>query len=310
MLRSIRVLGWTLGMLCAAGVVAGPAQAEPGLLLVAHGSPSPAWNKPVLALGDQVARQVRETGQFKAVRTAMMEFVQPDVPAGIAELEAAGCDRIIAVPLFVAPSGHTHFDVPAVLGVYSSPTTAATLREEGAKAARPKVPVVVTQTLAEGDVLTQYALAQTRKLSKKPADEALVLLAHGDPDHHQLVERMVRQIATACCGATGVGYADWAYIGVGQGYQAHGLGTIQRALENKKRVLVVGLYVSSSAEQIHKRAMRTPQEGHGGHGAADPLAGKEVVFSSEPIVAQPELAAWILKAASEAVEPAPAAAGE
>lgn len=113
------------------------AMAETGLLLIAHGAPSSKWNKPVIEFGNRVAKEAIKDGKFKAVRTAMLEFTEPDVPTAVAELEAAGCDSIVAVPLFIAPSGHSHFDVPAALGIYSSPRIKAIIAEEGGRLARP-----------------------------------------------------------------------------------------------------------------------------------------------------------------------------
>jgi hypothetical protein len=279
-----------------------PASADPGLLLVAHGSPSASWNKPVLDFGSRVAEQVRKHGRFQAVRTAMLEAAQPDVPTAVAELEAAGCDRIIAVPLFVAPSGHTHFDVPAVLGLYTSPRAVAALAEERAQAARPRVPIMLTQTMSEGDVLQEYASAQVRKLSRSPRDEALVILAHGDPEHHLLVDRLMRRVTTHCCGAAGIGYGDWAYVGVGQEYPTHGMAAIQSALQKKQRVLVVGLYLASSAQRIHQRSAATVHDmTHQRQPDAPQFHGRDVVFSSEPIVEHPGLLRWVESAANAAL---------
>ena len=133
---------WTmLPLMVVLGGARSQAIADPGLLLIAHGSPNAEWNKPLLDFGRRAAEEAGKGGRFKAVRTAMLEAAKPDVPTAVAELEAAGCDRIVAVPLFVAASGHTHFDVPAALGLYWSETTAAALAAEGAKPARPKVPI-------------------------------------------------------------------------------------------------------------------------------------------------------------------------
>jgi sirohydrochlorin ferrochelatase len=287
-----------------AGLAAAPAHAAPGLLLVAHGSPSPEWNRPVLEFGRRAGAEIVKRGRFLAARTALLESAQPDVPSAVAELEAAGCDRIVAVPLFIAPSGHTHFDVPAVLGLYSSPKTAATLAAEQAQAARPRVPIILTHTLSEGGLLEQYALAQVRALSKSPKDEALVILAHGDPDHQLLVDRLLRQVVTRCCGEAGIGYGDWAYIGVGQEYLSQGLPAIQAAAQKKPRVLVVGLYLASSAQRIHERsAARAHAVAHGGEAHGAPVHGLDVVFSGEPIVTHPDLAAWVEAAANAAIAP-------
>lgn len=277
------------------------AQAEPGLLLIAHGSPSPEWNKPVLDFGRRVAEEVKKNGRFKAVRTAMLESASPNVPTAVAELEAAGCDHIVAVPLFIAPTGHTHFDVPAVLGIYSSPRTTAALAHEGAAAARPKVPIVLTQTMSEGDVLRKYVVDQVRKLSRSPQEEAVVLLAHGDPEHALLAERLMRRLATSCCGATGTTYGDWAFIGVGQEYLSHGVPAIQTALEHKKRVIVVGVYLSSSASKIHQRCVAALRQ----RGAKTELFENDsVLLSNEGIIGHPEALGWVLNAADAALAPA------
>jgi len=296
---------WALGALAVMiGVAAtqSPALADPGLLLIAHGSRSAEWNKPVLDFGGQVAEEVKKTGRFKAVRTAMLEAAKPDIPTAVAELEAEGCDRIIAVPLFVAPSAHTHFDVPAVLGIYTSPRTSRVLVQEGAQAARPKVAITVTQTMSEGQVLPKYALDQVRKLSKSPKEEALVILAHGDPEHQLLADRLMRQVTTYCCGEAGIGYGDWAFIGMGQEYLSHGVPAIRTALEHKKRVLVVGLYVASSAAKIHRRVVAMQQPGK----EFDPFRGKEVIFSDEAIIGHPDSLRWVLDAAQGGISPVPA----
>lgn len=281
---------------------ASTAWADPGLLLIAHGAPRPEWNAPVLEFGRKVAEEAKRTGRFKAVRTAMLEAVQPDVPTSVAELETEGCDRIVAVPLFIAPTGHTLFDVPAVLGNYSSPEIKAALAKEGGAVARSKVPITLTQTLDEA-VLSSYALDQVRKLSNSPADEAIVLLAHGDEDHHRLVDGLLRRIATYCCGRAGIDYGDWAYVEVGQSYLKEGVPAIMKAAAQKKRVLVVGLYVSSSAMSIHQRGTK------GLHSTPPAIArffkGHEVAFSKEGVVAHPDALGWVLKAAQSALEPPP-----
>jgi len=277
-----------------------PAVAEPGLLLVAHGSPSPEWNKPVLDLGTRVAEEVQKRGGFKAVRTALLESAKPDIPTAVAELESAGCDHIIAVPLFIAPTGHTHFDVPAALGIYSSPRTSAVLAEEGATAARPKIPITLTQTLSEDEMLLAYALREVRKLSKTPKEEALIVLAHGDPEHNLLAERLMRRITTYCCGEAGIGYGDWAFIGVGQEYLAHGVPAITTALKHRKRALVVGIYLSTSVARIHQRRVSGSQHGRPD---ADPFTGQDVVLSEGAIIQHPDFLGWVLDAAYAATSP-------
>lgn len=282
-------------------LTSGMALAKPGLLLVAHGSPQPEWNKPVLDFGKRVAEAAKRGGEFSAVRVGLLESAQPDIPTALAELESAGCDRVIAVPLFVADSGHTHFDVPAALGVYASPRTARIMAAEGATPARPKVPITMTNTLAEGDLLRRFALDEVKKLSRSPKEEAIVVLAHGDPEHNLLVDRLMRDITSYCCGEAAINDADWAYIGVGQEFLSQGMGAILAAAERKKRVIVVGIYVSTSAAKIQKRVTKP---GHHGQPATGALAHRDVVFAEGAIVDHPQFLNWVLDSARAALAPA------
>lgn len=273
---------------------------KPGLLVIAHGSPSPAWNEPVLKLGAEIARTAMETGRFGAVRTALMEFSEPSIPTAVAELEAFGCSRIIAVPLFVMSTGHTHFDVPAVLGLYSSARTDEHVEEHGG-AVRCRIPITLTETMSEDErLLPQYALQEVEKLSTSSSEEAIVFLAHGDPDHELLCERVMRRIASYCCARTGIEYADWAYIGVGQEFASKGLPVIRRAAERKQRVLVVGLYVASDAQRIRDRALKADTRSHGERETV--ISGSEILFSRDGIISCPLVVNWVVESACAAVE--------
>lgn len=288
-----------MAVICGFGLASGMASADPGLLIVAHGSPSASWNEPVLQLEKKVGENIHPGSAFRAVRTAFLEFAKPDVPTVLEELERAGCDRIVAVPLFIASSGHSHFDVPAVLGVYDSPSIRAMIAEEGGRMAVPKVPVVLAGTMAEGDCLDAFALEEVRALSKSPKEEGIVFLLHGDGGHSGLIEDMMRRIATRCCGEAGISYADWASIGVGQEYGVRGIPAIQRALEHRNRVLVVGLYVSLSAKRIHERAMQGLTD-HAGRPKADPFKDQDVAFSDKALISSPVTLKWVIDSALHA----------
>jgi hypothetical protein len=276
------------------------AAADPGLLIIAHGARSESWNDPVLEFGEKVAREAIKQGRFKAVRTAMLEAAQPDVPRAVAELEAAGCDRIVAVPLLIAPSGHSHFDVPTVLGIYCSAEVNAAIEEEGGAVARPKVPIILTQTI-DAETLCAFAADQVRQLSRNADEEAVVVIAHGDADHHGLVDNLMRRITTYCCGQAGIDYGDWAFVEVGQSYIQEGIPSIVEAARHKKRVLVVGMYVSSSARTIHERAMgRTPDASSR---FARFFQEHDVEFSTQGVVTHPDAVRWVLETADRALRP-------
>ncbi len=276
------------------------AHAEAGLLIIAHGSPMPEWNQPVIELGEKVAAQIEKDGKFSAVRTVFLEFAQPDIVWGITELENAGCDRIIAVPLFIAPSSHTHFDVPAVLGIYTSAEIKSIIADEGGRIANPKVPITLTHTLDESDLLQRFALDEVRTLSENPGHEAIIIIMHGCDDHDNLVTRKALRVASFCCGRTGIDYADWGFAAVGQTYFEECIPAIINASNEKEKVIVVGLYVSSSAADIHNRAMSMTNDMFT-KTIKETLKDKNIVFSTSNLVNYTPTLQWVIDTAENAL---------
>lgn len=150
---------------------------KPGLLVIAHGSPAKAWNQPGLAQEQKVLDLFGQDNPFGRVKVVFVEFAEPNVADGLEELQKAGCSRIVAVPMLITPASHSHWDIPALIGLYSDPRIEKTLREEGAKLVRVNVPVTLTPTLSDSDVMERVMLKRVRALSNDPNREAVVLLA-------------------------------------------------------------------------------------------------------------------------------------
>ena len=70
------------------------------------------------------------------------------------------------------------------------------------------------------------------------------------------------------------------------------------------RVLVVGLYVSSSAKRIYERAVKKV-EGLMGTEFKSPFNEMDIVFSSKGLVDYPATADWLLKTARETLRGVP-----
>jgi sirohydrochlorin cobaltochelatase len=81
------------------------------IVLFAHGSRDPLWCRPVEA----VAERVREIGPVVAVRCAYLELMQPDLPAAVRDLVAAGVDTISVVPMFLGVGRHAREDLPLLM---------------------------------------------------------------------------------------------------------------------------------------------------------------------------------------------------
>jgi sirohydrochlorin cobaltochelatase len=81
------------------------------LLLFAHGARNPEWARPILAVRDAIRRRAPDT----PVEAAYLEFISPTLPEAVERLVQNGCDEIAIVPMFMAQTGHTQRDLPALL---------------------------------------------------------------------------------------------------------------------------------------------------------------------------------------------------
>jgi sirohydrochlorin ferrochelatase len=279
-----------------------PQDGKPGLLIIAHGSPAKVWNQPVLAQEQKVRELFGQDNPFGTIKVVFMEFAEPNVADGLEELQKAGCSRIVAVPLLIAPSSHSHWDIPALLGLYSDPRIEKTLREEEARLVRCKVPVTLTATLSDSDVIERVMLKRVRALSNDPNREAVVLLAHGSEAIPGAWEDFMKRTATYICGKTGITCADWACVGVGQEYD-HAAAAIQAAGERRDRVIVVGAYLSSGVQRMHKRWINRFESQHAEMpGMENPLKGLNLALSEQGLLPDESVAEWIVATAKDEIE--------
>lgn len=84
---------------------------EKAIILFAHGARNPDWAKPLEAIRDaMIARE-----PSARVELAYLEFLPPTLPEAIDRIAAAGHSDLTVVPIFMAQSGHTKRDLPALL---------------------------------------------------------------------------------------------------------------------------------------------------------------------------------------------------
>lgn len=164
-----------------------------GVLLLAHGG-APEWNAE--------AERVRARVDAKAPAALALGMADPaTIQAGIDALQARGVGRIVAVPLFVNSRSEVLDQTRYVLGLRDEPSEVLRAAYEamarahaghGAHAhaghsfsterARARVPVVMTGALDDAPLVSRILLERARGLSRRPAEETVVLVAHGPVD--------------------------------------------------------------------------------------------------------------------------------
>ena len=273
-----------------------PMYAKNALVVIAHGAPMEAWNKPVMQLEKDLQSKLNSTGIYGIdyVRVALMEFSTPTVASVIKDCENLGIDTIFAVPLFIAPSTHSEEDIPNLLGLQYNPKVIQSLKDEKTELVKTNIKIVLGTTLCYSDVLKKIMLDRIKEMSKTPKEEGILLLAHGDFSQGGcgrtgIWEEMMSDICNYIKENTDIDYATFNFVAMGFEFQKDINFILKKMDKSKKRILVQGVYISSTMQQMARMAKLT---------AAD-NQGFDVVYSDKAIIPQgsEDICNWIVSQA-------------
>ena len=277
----------------------GFAQEKLGLMIIAHGSPAKQWNQPVLDLENQVKQlfDEKKITKFDEVRVALMEFTEPSIASVIKDFEDKGITKVFALPVFIAPSGHSIYDIPTILGLYFDKEMIDELKEEGIKIIDSKINITVGPSLDYENIMKDILLDKVKNLSDNPEEEALIILAHGDKNFMPIWEKLSNETGNYILGKTGIEYFDKAFVEVGQSFAIDGVSPILKAFENKKKVIVVGMYLSMGVKNMAENSGfimmgRTIE-------SKKMFEGKNIVFAEHGLLPDKRIAEWIVDRAVE-----------
>ena len=257
--------------------------AKSALVVIAHGSPSNEWNAAVLALEGRL--QNIDILGISYKRVALMEFSRPNIADVIKDCENNQIDTVFALPLFISPSGHSEDDIPNILGLKYSPTIRAELKEEGTAMVKTPMHIITGPTLMESGVIEKAMSDRIKALSSEPQKEAVIFLAHGDPDRKGFWQTILENCAAKAKEA-GFTYIDYQLIGMGQNIKGDITPLLQKAKEAKTKVIVQGIYLVSTVNSMARRAG---------------LQDESIVFGSEGILPESteDVLDWIVKTTKE-----------
>ena len=271
--------------------------AKSAVVVIAHGHVMENWRKPVLALEQTVRDRLAERGitDFDYVRVAMMEYTEPSVASVLKDCEKEGVDTVFALPLFIAPSSHSEEDLPNILGLKFTPSVREELKEEGTEFVHTDMKIVLGPTMYSTDILEKIMYERVMAMSKTPADEAVVILAHGDPERIGFWNELLQRTADYIKENSSITYTDGELVAMGM-YMADDLEKIlENAAAQKKRILVQGVYLTSNVKSMaHRIGMLEKQK---------PLEekGVEIVYGDQGILpgSTDVLTDWIIDRALE-----------
>lgn len=256
-------------------------EAKNALVVIAHGSPMESWRKPVLNL-EEIVRAKVKAGELKGidyVRVALMEYTEPSIASVIKDCETQGVDSIFALPLFMAPSSHTEEDLPNILGQKYNPHVRKELAEEKTEMVKSRTPIVLGPTFYYSYVLEKAMMERVKSLSKDPANEAVILLAHGDNDRIGFWNNILENVSKYVKEHSKITYTDGRLIEMGYNFGVKLMPLLTKAAQAKKRIIVQGIYLTSDVKQMADRHKMNEQQA-----ALVKSRGVEIVYSAEGIL--------------------------
>ncbi len=199
------------------------------VLVIAHGSPDPDWNR-------LVEETVRQTKLSVPIRVAFLGSVEyRSIAVEIKRLERMGIGTIICVPLFVT-AGSTHVsEIQYMLGVRESVDFDTDARPLPIRAR-----IVWCPPLEDHAIVEQILAERVEELSLQPSREALLLIGHGSdlPGYRDRWEGLLKLLAARLQRRFGLPTASFATLRPDT--------VARRALEAPRnhRLLVLPLFVS------------------------------------------------------------------
>lgn len=186
-------------LLATASLVEARSSSTEGILVLAHGG-GEAWNASVKAVVDAVNRR-------QPAEVAFGMASRPAIQAAIDALVARGVSSIVAVPMFVSSHSSVVRSTEFLLGLRATAPAdlvifarmshdrpaagahgegdhhAAAVVEQNMRPVVVAVPVRMTPALNRHQIIGEILASRARVLSTVPANEAVILVAHGpSPD--------------------------------------------------------------------------------------------------------------------------------
>ena len=299
-------------LLAAAAVLlagAASAAASDGILLLAHGG-DPAWNAEIEKL--RVAVSSREPA---ALALGMAD--PGTLQAGVDALEAKGVTRIAAVPLFVNSRSEVMDQTRYALGLADKPSEvmlSAAERMKGMKMPpgmmhhhmnmfslaqvklKPGTSVVLASALDDSPFVSRVLLERAKALSREPAKETVILVAHGPVDDAAVAhwDRDLAAHAARIVKDGGFRAARTALLRDDAAPEVRGRsvaalrGLIEAARGDGGRALVVPVLIARGGIED-----KIPRD----------LAGLDFAWSGDALLPHAGFDRWVLDRAEEALSP-------
>lgn len=263
-----------------------PKDSRVGILLVSHGSHSPAWRKMLEEFHDAVAPRLREISGVGEVKSAFMEYTEPSIASTLKEFDREGYADVILLPLLLTVSSHSFDDIPTIAGIRDDANTALRLKSEGIECYNPTATITVAPLLDFSQLLESNLPRRVAALSREPAGEGVVLVAYGDITFDAEWQAFFSRLGSAVKRATGVAEVVHAWCGHVVHYSKQPTqDAIRKILAKHQRAIVVPVLVARD-ERFQDALI--------GEAIAELGRGDAIAYVPDAILPDPTLEEWVI----------------
>ena len=193
----------------------------------------------------------RTYNPFQSIRLAHLEFAKPDIAEACETMEASGCDRIVAYPLFISVSSHSERDIPNALNIRFHDFSDPEIRRYTGR-----LPVTYTAPMDHGPILPSMVAECAKEISIDPANESVVILSHGGGCEH-FWEHVHRRAAQAVTDLTSIKDVSWVTVQTGRSPESQDrvVSVVQeiRDVNPSRRILILSCFGGLSGSQFIDR---------------------------------------------------------
>lgn len=287
--------------------VARAAPAPYGILLLAHGGDA-SWNKEVESLRARVDAKV-------PTETALGMADPAALQAAVLRLEKREVGRIVAVPLFIQSRSEVLDQTRYALGLSEKPSEV--LREGMARMAaahahhmpgghghsmefstervKTRKPISLTPALDDHSLVGRILDERAKALSRAPAEETVVLVAHGPVDE-AAVDAWRGSMASLCASLTRFRACDFGLLRDDAEPEVRAAAVadlrrkVARAKESRGRAIVIPVLIARGGIE-----RKIPKD----------LAGLDYAWDGKALMPHAGFEAWVLERAAGADAPTP-----
>lgn len=201
---------------------------QTGILLIAHGSSNPTWQR-------DIEYAVQQVGTDLPIVISYLEFTEEQtIEKGIRQLESKGMRTIVTIPLFIS-SGSTHIDeIKFALGVIEETSVNTDLTKIDTDCQ-----LIWCDPMDDDPAILKLIADRIASMSVEPENEIILLVAHGsdEPNFHDIWEQLLGKIKREIS-------SNFSFQQVVHGtLHPDNLRKTAESLQNKGKILVLPLFL-------------------------------------------------------------------